>query len=250
MAIEFKGVCKAFGPKEVLRGIDLDAHEGKTLAVLGRSGAGKSVLLKHVVGLIQPDAGVVLVDGTGVAERDESALLDLRRNVGYVFQFAALFDSMTITENVQMGLNRMEGLSRADMAERADACLEWVELAGLGDRYPSELSGGQKKRAGIARAIATEPRYLLYDEPTSGLDPVTGTVIDRLIIRMRDELGATGVVVTHDLNSAYNIADNIALLHEGAIHFVGSPEEFRTSQDRIVRGFAEGRPELLEQGAQ
>jgi phospholipid/cholesterol/gamma-HCH transport system ATP-binding protein len=250
VAIEFRGVSKAFGPKEVLRGIDLDAYDGKTLAVLGRSGAGKSVLLKHVVGLIQPDAGVVLVDGTSVAERDESTLLDLRRDVGYVFQFAALFDSMTITENVKMGLNRMDGLSGADVAERVDSCLARVELTGLGDRYPSELSGGQKKRAGIARAIATEPRYLLYDEPTSGLDPITGTVIDRLIVRMRDELGATGIVVTHDMNSAYNIADNIALLHEGSIHFVGSPEEFRTAQDPIVRSFVEGRPELLEQGAQ
>ncbi|MFT5432509.1 MAG: phospholipid/cholesterol/gamma-HCH transport system ATP-binding protein [Myxococcota bacterium] len=250
MAIEFRGVSKAFGPKEVLRGIDLDAHDGKTLAVLGRSGAGKSVLLKHVVGLIQPDAGVVLVDGTTVAEREESALLDLRRDVGYVFQFAALFDSMTITENVKMGLNRMDGLSVADVTERVESCLDRVELTGLGDRYPSELSGGQKKRAGIARAIATEPRYLLYDEPTSGLDPITGTVIDRLIVRMRDELGATGIVVTHDMNSAYHIADSIALLHEGSIHFVGSPEEFRTAQDPIVRSFVEGRPELLEQGAQ
>ena len=245
--IRFEGVHKAFGDKEVLRGVDLAAEEGKTLAVLGRSGAGKSVLLKHVVGLIHPDSGVVKVDGIAVADRDESALLDLRRDVGYVFQFAALFDSMTIADNVRMGLNRMEGLTDSDVDARVDACLELVELEGFGERFPSELSGGQKKRAGIARAIATKPRYLLYDEPTSGLDPVTGTVIDRLILRMRDELGATGVVVTHDLNSANRIADKIALLHQGGIRFVGEPQEFRNSDDPVVRGFAEGRPELVEE---
>lgn len=245
--ISFEGVHKAFGDKEVLRGVDLAAEEGKTLAVLGRSGAGKSVLLKHVVGLIHPDSGEVKVDGIAVADRDESALLDLRRDVGYVFQFAALFDSMTIADNVRMGLNRMEGLTDSDVDARVDACLELVELEEFGDRFPSELSGGQKKRAGIARAIATEPRYLLYDEPTSGLDPVTGTVIDRLILRMRDELGATGVVVTHDMNSANRIADKIALLHQGGIRFVGAPQEFRDSDDPVVRGFAEGRPELVEE---
>lgn len=248
MAIEFRRVSKAFGAKEVLRGVDLTAEDGKTLAVLGRSGAGKSVLLKHVVGLIAPDAGGVFVDETSVAERDEESLLDLRRDVGYVFQFAALFDSMTIAENVKMGLNRIPGLTASEVTQRVDACLDMVELEGFGGRLPSELSGGQKKRAGIARAIATKPRYLLYDEPTSGLDPVTGTVIDRLIMRMRDELGATGIVVTHDLNSAYRIADKIALLHEGAIAFSGSPDEFRSSTETVVRGFAEGRPELLEEG--
>lgn len=247
MAIEFKSVSKSFGPKEVLRGVDLKAEDGTTLAVLGRSGAGKSVLLKHVVGLIEPDEGAVLVDGKSISDRDEDELLDLRRNVGYVFQFAALFDSMTLISNVKMGLNRMDGLTEADIQARAEACLAVVELEGLGDRFPSELSGGQKKRAGIARAIATEPRYLLYDEPTSGLDPVTGTVINRLIVRTRDELGATGIVVTHDLNSAYHIADNLALLHEGGIRFFGSPEQFRSSQDPVVRAFAEGRPELVEE---
>ncbi len=247
MAIEFKGVTKAFGKKRVLRGVDLAADDGKTLAVLGRSGVGKSVLLKHVVGLIVPDSGTVEVDGLAVTDRDESALLDLRRDVGYVFQFAALFDSMTISENVRMGLNRMEDLSESQVTDRVDACLEMVELDGFGDRLPSELSGGQQKRAGIARAIATHPRYLLYDEPTSGLDPVTGTVIDQLILRMRDDLGATGIVVTHDLNSAYRIADKIALLHEGEIRFAGTPDEFRQSSDPLVRGFAEGRPELFEE---
>lgn len=248
MAIEFKGLKKAFGPKEVLRGVDLAADDGKTLAVLGRSGVGKSVLLKHVVGLIAPDSGSVLVDGVDFADRDALAVLDLRRDVGYVFQFAALFDSMTIAQNVKMGLKRMDGLSEDAMAERVGQCLELVELDGYGDRMPGELSGGQKKRAGIARAIATKPRYMLYDEPTSGLDPVTGTVINRLIVRMRDELGATGIVVTHDLASTYEIADKVALLHDGSIRFVGDVQEFRASQDPVVRGFAEGRPELVAEG--
>ena len=247
MAIEYSNVHKAFGAKVVLAGIDLRVEERETLAVIGRSGAGKSVLLKHVVRLLLPDQGAIRVDGHDVGGMEDDALLELRANVGYVFQFAALFDSMTIRENVGMGLRRRGDMADGDIEARVKACLEVVELEGLEERFPAELSGGQKKRAGLARAIATQPDYLLYDEPTSGLDSVTRTVIERLVLRMRDQLGATSIIVTHDLDSAYRVADRIALLHDGRIHFAGTPDEFRASDDRVVRGFVEGRPELLEE---
>lgn len=247
MSIEYRDVHKAFGAKVVLAGVDLTVDDGETLAVIGRSGAGKSVLLKHVVRLLDPDEGHVRVDGHDVADLEGEHLLELRANVGYVFQFAALFDSMTIEDNVAMGLRRQSHLSEAAVSERVATCLELVELQGLAERYPAELSGGQKKRAGLARAIATEPDYLLYDEPTSGLDSVTRTVIERLVLRMRDQLGVTAIIVTHDLDSAYRVADRIALLHDGRIRFTGTPDEVRGSQDPVVRGFVEGRPELLQE---
>ena len=173
-------------------------------------------------------------------------LYELRRSVGYVFQFAALFDSMTVAENVGMGLRRIRGLAAAEIRRRVAESLALVELEGFENRFPSELSGGQKKRIGIARAIATRPKYLLYDEPTTGLDPITKTVIDGLVLKMRDELGVTGVVITHDISSAYRLADRLAMLHEGRCRFHGSVEEIRRSEDPVVRGFVEGRPELWE----
>ena len=170
----------------------------------------------------------------------------MRRNVGYVFQFAALFDSMTIGENVGMGLKRMPEYSDERIAERVAECLRLVDLDGYEERLPSELSGGQRKRAGLARAIATEPTYLLYDEPTTGLDPVTTAVIDELIVRMSDELGVTGVVITHDMTSAFRISDRVAMLYDGRVRYEGTPDEVRACDDPIVRGFIEGRPELME----
>ncbi len=246
MSIEIRDLHKAFGPKEVLRGFSLEAREGETLVILGGSGSGKSVTIKHVVGLLRPDRGEVVVDGDRVADLDTDALFALRRKVGYVFQFAALFDSMSVSENVGMGLRRMREVSAAERKERVEECLALVGLEGYGDRSPSELSGGQRKRAGIARAIATRPRYLLYDEPTTGLDPITRAVIDRLINRMKDELGVTGIVITHDMESAFRVADRMAMLHEGVCRLEGTPEEFRTSDDPVVRSFIEGRPELME----
>ena len=244
--IRLRGVHKAFGSKVVLNGFDLEVPDGATVALIGASGAGKSVVLKHIVRLLTADRGSVTVDGQEVAEMDQEALYLLRRNVGYVFQFAALFDSMTLAENVEMGLRRIPGMSRQEIRRRAFECLELVDLGGLGDRYPSEISGGQQKRAGIARAIAMRPRYLLYDEPTTGLDPVTTTVIARLIRRMREEIGATGLLVTHDLKTAYGVADSIAFLHEGYVRAHGAPGEIRTSRDPAVRAFIEGAPELME----
>lgn len=248
MSIMLEGISKGFGEKSVLEDISLTVEEGETVAVIGGSGVGKSVLLKTVVGLMTPDAGTVEVDGEVVTELSREALYELRRRVGYVFQFAALFDSMTVYENMTMGLRRM-GMPKDEQKERVTESLRLVDMTGYEDQIPGELSGGQKKRIGLARAIVTEPKYLLYDEPTTGLDPVTTAVIDRLILRMDEELGVTSVVVTHDMTSAYRVADRIAMLHAGRIRYVGTPEEIQAADDPIVKGFVEGRPELMEESA-
>ena len=246
--IEMVDVHKAFGSKQVLRGFTLRVPEGSTTALVGFSGAGKSVMLKHIIGLIEPDSGSVRVDDHEVVGMSREALYELRRRVGYVFQFAALFDSMTIAENLAMGLHKQGGYSTAQVRERISESLELVELEGFEERLPAELSGGQRKRAGLARAIAFRPKYLLYDEPTSGLDPVTTTVIDRLIMKMKDELGVTSLVITHDMHSAYRISDRIAMLYDGRVLEEGTPDEIRQTENRVVKGFVEGRPELVEQG--
>ncbi len=246
MSIEVRDVYKSFGPKEVLKGFTLEIEEGETVVIVGASGSGKSVMLKHIVGLLRPDRGEVWVDGSRVETLPQEELFELRRRVGYVFQFAALFDSMTIAENVGMGLHRVPGMTEKRIRDRVAECLGLVDLDGYGERMPAELSGGQKKRAGLARAIATEPKYLLYDEPTTGLDPITTAIIDKLIMRMREELKVTGVVVTHNMESAFRISDRIAMLYEGRVRFHGTPEEIRQTEDPVVRGFIEGRPELLE----
>ncbi len=246
MSIQMNEVYKAFGDVRVLEGFSLEVEEGETLVVLGRSGSGKSVMLKHIVGLLLPDKGNVWVDGQQISNLPTKELYLLRRKVGYVFQFAALFDSMSVAENVGMGLERMKEFSREEIRDRVEECLTLVGLEGLSDRFPAELSGGQKKRAGIARAIAIRPKYLLYDEPTTGLDPLTKAVIDRLILRMNRELGVTGVVITHDMESAYRVGDRIAMLYGGRRRFLGTPDELRSTTDGVVKGFVEGRPELLE----
>ena len=249
MSIEMKDVHKAFGEKKILKGFSLRVDEGETVAIIGASGSGKSTLLKHMNALLKPDAGEVWVDDQRIDVLEGTHLYDARRKVGYVFQFAALFDSMTIAENVAMGLRRIEGMSESEISERVRSSLARVDLEGVDEQYPSELSGGMKKRAGLARAIALEPAYLLYDEPTTGLDPLTLSMVDELILRMRDSLGVTSVVITHDMGSAYRIADRIAMLHEGEVRQVGAPEEIRESDDPVVRGFIEGRPELVEENA-
>jgi len=246
MSIQIQELHKAFGANEVLRGFSAEAAEGETLCILGGSGSGKSVTIKHVVGLLRPDRGDVVVDGESVVGMSQEELYELRRKVGYVFQFAALFDSMTVTENVGLGLRRIRGTTEDEIRQRVEECLAMVELEGLGDRLPSELSGGQRKRAGIARAIATQPSYILYDEPTTGLDPITRAVIDRLINRLKKELGVTGLVITHDMESAFRVADRMAMLYEGTARFFGTPDEARATDDPVVRAFIDGRPELLE----
>jgi phospholipid/cholesterol/gamma-HCH transport system ATP-binding protein len=249
VSIQIIDVAKAFGPKVVLDGCDLEILEGETMVVIGYSGAGKSVLLKTIVGLLQPDRGRAIVDGLVVQELRREDLYELRRQVGYVFQFAALFDSMTVADNVAMGLRRMGTMSEGEIDERVEESLRLVELDGYGPRMPAELSGGQRKRAGLARAIATRPKYLLYDEPTTGLDPVTTSVIDALILKLKRELRVTSVVITHDMKSAYRVGDRIAMLYNGRIRQVGLPQQIRESADPIVRGFVEGRPELAQETA-
>lgn len=249
MSIVFDDVHKSYGSKVVLAGFDLEVPDGEVVSVIGASGSGKSTALKTVIGLVTPDAGTVRVDGEEVGALDSEDLYELRRKVGYVFQFAALFDSMTIGENVAMGLRRMGTFSKSEMADRVAQSLARVGLEGSEDRMPSELSGGMQKRAGVARAIALEPRYLLYDEPTTGLDPLTVTMIDRLILRMQDELDVTSLVITHDMDSAYRISGRIAMLHEGRIRIAGTPQEIRESEDPVVKSFIEGKPELLQEAS-
>ncbi len=247
MSIRIWEVRKSFGARVVLDGVTLDVDAGETVAIIGFSGSGKSVLLKTIVGLLKPDSGAVFVDGQDVGALRREELYALRRQVGYVFQFAALFDSMTVEENVAMGLRRVPGMTEAQIRERVEESLRLVELEGYGARLPGQLSGGQRKRVGLARAIATRPRYVLYDEPTTGLDPVTTAVIDRLILKLDRELGVTSLVVTHNMESALRIADRIAFLHDGRVRFTGTPDEVRSSEDPIVRAFIEGRPELAQE---
>lgn len=242
--IEIRDLQKSFGTKRVLDGVTLTIPEGTNTVVIGGSGSGKSVLLKHIVGLLEPDAGLVRVDGQSVQGRDREGLDALRAMVGYVFQFAALFDSMTVAENIELGLRR-RGLTNDEIVARTTESLALVNLAGTEAKFPSELSGGMKKRVGIARAIALKPKYILYDEPTSGLDPVTSAVIDRLMVRTR-ELGVTGVVVTHDMRSAFTVGDRIAMLYDGRIRQEGTPAEMRATTDDVVRRFIEGIPDEAE----
>src|SRR5688572_3770793 len=242
--IQLTDVHKSFGPKIVLEGFTLEVREGETMVIIGYSGTGKSVAIKHIVGLLEPDAGEVIVDGNDVPRLPRRDLYDLRARIGYVFQFAALFDSFTIGENVAMGLRKQGKLTAGEIDERVHEALELVDLPDVADRFPAELSGGMRKRVGIARAIALRPTYILYDEPTTGLDPVTSAVIDQLMIRMRDTLGVTSVVITHDMRSAYTVGTRIAMLYEGRVRQVGSVDEIRQTTDPVVRQFIEGRATL------
>lgn len=240
--IRFIDVHKSFAARVVLDGFSLEVPDGETTVLIGASGSGKSVTLKHVVGLLRPDSGSVEVDGRAVETLDPDALKALRREIGFVFQSAALFDSLTIEENVRLGLVRQQ-LDEAEIAERVTRSLAIVALPDVLTRYPAELSGGMRKRVGIARAIALQPRYILWDEPTTGLDPVTSAQMDLLMRRTRDELGVTSVVVTHDMRSAFSVGDRLAMLHAGRVHAVGTVAEMRESADPLVRQFIEGRPE-------
>lgn len=239
--IRFINVSKSFGPKRVLEDVSLEIPVGQTTALLGYSGTGKSVALKLIVGLLEPDGGTVEVNGQNVAELSRDELMALRSTIGFVFQFAALFDSMSVFDNIALGL-RQQRVPEANVVARVESSLERVGLAEAAERFPSELSGGMRKRVGIARAIALEPRYILYDEPTTGLDPVTSAVIDDLMVRTKRDLGVTGVMVTHDMRSAFAVADRIAMLYQGRIHAVGTVDEIRRTDDPIVRQFIEGRP--------
>lgn len=242
--IQLKNVYKAFGEKKVLQGFSLDVQEGETMVIIGYSGTGKSVAIKHIVGLLEPDSGEVWVDNVRVDTLSRRDLVKLRSKIGYVFQFAALFDSLSIGENVAMGLRKQGELTAAEIEQRVAESLDIVDLEDVAHRFPAELSGGMRKRVGIARAVALRPKYILYDEPTTGLDPVTSAVIDELMVRMRDQLGVTGIVITHDMRSAYRVGTRIAMLYEGTVRQVGTVDEIQHTTDPLVRQFIEGRPSL------
>jgi len=241
--IELKNIHKSFEGNHVLRGVNLKVKRGESLVVIGGSGSGKSVLLKHIIGLLRPDEGSVIIHDTDILELDEDSLNDFRKKFGMLFQSAALFDSMTVWENVGFGLKRHTSLPEAEIRDMATQKLKMVGLSGIEDVMPSELSGGMRKRVGLARAIAMKPEILLYDEPTTGLDPIMSDAINDLIIKMREELDVTSVTITHDMKSAYKIADTIAMLYNGVIIAHGSPEEIQETSDPVVRQFIEGRAE-------
>jgi phospholipid/cholesterol/gamma-HCH transport system ATP-binding protein len=239
--IALRDVHKRFGQQVVLDGVDLDVQEGETLALLGPSGTGKSVLLKHIIGLIRPDRGTIVVDDQDVGKLKRQDLAALRSSIGYVFQNGALFDSMNVLENVRLGITDGEKYRDEEYArQRVAECLKLVNLAPeVMTKFPAELSGGMRKRVGIARAIAGSPKYLLYDEPTSGLDPVNADVIDSLVKRLDNELGVTSVMVTHDVRGAFRTADRLALLTGGKIVQQGTQEEFLKSRNPKVQEFLE-----------
>ena len=239
--IELHGLHKAFGKQVVLDRVDFEVREGETVALMGPSGTGKSVLLKHIIGLIKPDSGTVIVDGKDVSKLKRNQLSELRSHIGYVFQNGALFDSMNVFENVRWGITDEAKYSDLDYCrQRISECIRLVNLPpDTIEKYPAELSGGMRKRVGIARAIAGAPKYLLYDEPTSGLDPVNADIIDSLVQRLDHELGVTSVMVTHDVRGAFRVADRLALLSDGMIVMQGTPKEFLASTNPKVKEFLE-----------
>jgi len=243
IVISLRGVEKSFGAQPVLRGVDLDIYRGESLVVIGPSGCGKSVLLKHLIGLILPDKGSIRIDGADITDMDSSSLYDVRKKFGMLFQGAALFDSLTVEENVGLGLVEHTKLGPREIAERVAESLRKVGMEHAARKKPSELSGGMKKRVGLARAIAMDPEIVLYDEPTTGLDPIMADVINRLIRSLQKELNATSITVTHDMTSASKVADRVAMLHEGRIVFEGSVEEVRATADPVVRQFVRGEAE-------
>ncbi len=236
--IEIKNLHKSFGSKKVLSGVDLNIHDGETIVIIGRSGCGKSVLLKHIVGLLSPDEGIVKVGGKIISELSEKELYEVRRNFGFLFQGAALFDSMTVGENVALPMVESNTkTSESEIVKLVEEKLELVGLRGIQNLKPSELSGGMKKRVGLARALITNPNYILYDEPTTGLDPIMSDSIDNLIKELAEKLKVTSIVVTHDMFSVKNVAHKVAMMHEGVIHFVGNIDKLQNSTDEIITDF-------------
>lgn len=238
--IDVRDLHKGFGTQRVLRGVNLRIERGEAVVIIGRSGCGKSVLLKHLIGLVLPDAGEVLVDGQALAGLDERALIGVRRRFGMLFQMAALFDSLDVYENVSFVLRREGRYSEAEMRAMVAEALHRVELPGIEHKRPAELSGGMRKRVGLARAIVYRPSILLYDEPTTGLDPIASDRIDRLIRKVWEELGVTSIAVTHDMRSARRISNRVVMLHEGRVHADGPTERILSSDDPLVYNFVNG----------
>ncbi|MFQ5658345.1 MAG: ABC transporter ATP-binding protein [Candidatus Methylomirabilales bacterium] len=239
-AIQLFGLYKAFNGQQILRGVDLDIMTGEIITILGGSGTGKSVLLRHIVGLAKPDAGQILIEGEDIVPLRESELLEVRKKVAILFQGAALFDSLSVKENVAFSLREHTRMTEAEIRDRVSEVLDLVGMAGTEEKVPAELSGGMRKRVGLARAIALTPRAVLYDEPTTGLDPRNVDKINELIADLRAKIGVTSVVVTHDLQSAFRISDRVALLYEGRIATTQTPEEIGKSEDPVVQEFLAG----------
>jgi phospholipid/cholesterol/gamma-HCH transport system ATP-binding protein len=242
--IEVRDLKKSFGNHPVLDGVNLRIKTGETMIIIGRSGGGKSVLLKHIIGLLTPDSGEVWVNGENITGMNERQLIAVRSQFGMVFQGAALFDSLTVAENVGFSLQRKGELTAAEIAERVSHALEMVELPGTEEKKPAELSGGMRKRVGLARAIVYQPEIVLYDEPTTGLDPIVSDSIDQLMMRVCGKLKVTSIVVTHDMRTARRVGQRICLLHEGLIHATGTPDEIFKSTDPVVYRFVNGISDL------
>ncbi len=238
--IKIRGLKKRLGDKQVLDGVDLDIPTGCTMVILGRSGTGKSVLLKNIIGLMHPDAGTIEVDGEETTTMAMHELNEVRKRFGMLFQSAALFDSLTVGENVALPLRTHTKLDAGEIQRRIAERLDWVGMKGIEDMKPASLSGGMRKRVGLARAIAMDPAYILYDEPTTGLDPIMSDVINRLIRALQQRIGVTSIVVTHDMRSAWHVGDRIAMLHEGRVVFTGTTSEARETSNALVKQFIEG----------
>jgi len=238
--IKISDLHKSFENHTVLEGVDLEINRGESITIIGQSGCGKSVLLKHIIKLLEPDKGKVFFDGEDLSELSFNQLISVRQRTGMLFQSAALFDSLTVSENVGLGLKEQRKFSNNEIDEIVVEKIKLVGLANASEKYPSELSGGMRKRAGLARAIADEPEVLLYDEPTTGLDPITADMIDDLIVELNKVLNATSISVTHDMKSAYKIADRIVMLYLGKVQFDGSPDDIRSSDDPVVQQFING----------
>jgi len=243
--IEVKNLYKSYGEKGVLSDISLSVSHGQSLAVVGKSGAGKSVLLRCLIGLVKPDNGTIYVDNKLINTMNFSQLQKIRSSIGMVFQFGALFDSMTVGENISLALQKLTKLNENEIQQRVHNSLEEVDMAGTENLMPAELSGGMKKRVGIARAIAIEPAYLFYDEPTTGLDPVMTDSINRLIRKFQDTGDVTSVIITHEMRTVYDVADRVLLLHEGRIQYDGSPDTINNVDDPVVQQFITGNSTLV-----
>ena len=243
--IEVKNLYKSYGGKGVLSDISLSVSHGQSLAVVGKSGAGKSVLLRCLIGLVKPDNGTIYVDNKLINTMNFSQLQKIRSSIGMVFQFGALFDSMTVEENISLALQKLTKLNENEIQQRVHNSLEEVDMAGTENLMPAELSGGMKKRVGIARAIAIKPAYLFYDEPTTGLDPVMTDSINRLIRKFQDTGEVTSVIITHEMRTVYDVADRVLLLHEGRIQYDGSPDTINNVDDPVVQQFITGNSTLI-----
>lgn len=238
--IEIINLCKSFDDHIVLNNVNLNIEKGETMVIIGRSGCGKSVLLKHIIGIMKPDSGQVIIEGLDITKIDQRELNDFRMKFGMLFQGAALFDSLSVGENVGFALYEHTDLTRQRTEKRVSECLSHVGLHGIEHLKPAELSGGMKKRVGLARAIAVNPEIIMYDEPTTGVDPIMGDAVNNLIVELHDKLNVTSIAVTHDMVSAYKIADRIAMLYEGKIIAVGTPEDIKNTRDPVVKQFVTG----------